>query len=617
MRLDASRDDFPGVLPDGSALAESLPSYLNDLLQLNKNLQEQLALRITSEELVRTQEQRLRWIVTNAPVVLFAVDANGVFIFSEGQGLKPVGIEPGGLVGLSAFELFEHTPHFQDDFSRLLAGEDLHPTLDINGIVFECAYSRLLDDQGDVVGMIGVAADITERKRAEARLMQLANFDPLTSLPNRALFHDRLAHALAKAHRSKKLVALVFLDLDRFKTINDSLGHYAGDELLKSVAERLQKNAREDDTVARLGGDEFTVILEGITYNEDATIVARKILEVMSQPFYLDGHEVFVTTSMGIAIYPLDGDNSDDLLKNADTAMYRAKEQGRNGYRFYTADMNAKAVEQLIMESSMRHALERNEFEVYYQPQIDVHSRELTGFEALLRWRHPDLGLLYPHQFLRLAEDNGLIVVIGEWVLHHVCAQAAQWQRTGLPPVRVAVNLSGRQFRQDNLVESVARALHESGLSPHLLELEITENFLLDNIQSAIITLNRLHDLNVQLAMDDFGTGYSSLSYLKRFPLNSLKIDQSFVRDISTDPDDAAIAEAIIALAKTLRLRVMAEGVETEEQLYFLRSRGCDQAQGFLISAALPADQVLPWFHSRNSQRTAFEQKALWPAMAD
>ena len=617
MRLDASRDEFSDVLPDSAALAESLPGYLNDLLQLNKHLQEQLALRITSEELLRAKEQRLHWIVTNAPVVLFAVDANGVFIFSEGQGLKPVGIEPGGLVGLSVFELFEHTPQFQDDFSRLLSGEDLHPTLEINGIVFECAYSRLLDQHGDVVGLIGVAADITERKRAEARLMQLANFDALTGLPNRALFHDRLAHALAKAHRSKKLVALLFLDLDRFKIINDSLGHYAGDELLKSVAERLQKNAREDDTVARLGGDEFTVILEGITYNEDATIVARKILEVMGQPFYLDGHEVFVTTSMGIAIYPLDGDNSDDLLKNADTAMYRAKEQGRNGYRFYTADMNAKAVEQLIMESSMRHALERNEFEVYYQPQIDVHSRELTGFEALLRWRHPDLGLLYPSQFLRLAEDNGLIVVIGEWVLHHACAQAAEWQRTGLPPVRVAVNLSGRQFRQENLVESVARALRESGLSPHLLELEITENFLLDNIQSAVITLNRLHDLNVQLAMDDFGTGYSSLSYLKRFPLNSLKIDQSFVRDISTDPDDAAIAEAIIALAKTLRLRVMAEGVETEEQLYFLRSRGCDQAQGFLINEALPAHQVLPWFHSRNSQRTAFEQKALWPVPND
>jgi diguanylate cyclase (GGDEF)-like protein/PAS domain S-box-containing protein len=617
VQFDASRDDFPDVLPDGATLAESLPSYLNDLLQRNQQLQEQLALRTVSEDLARIGEQRLRRIVTNAPVVLFALDVNGVFIFSEGQGLMPVGIEPGGLVGVSVFELFEHTPHFQDDFPRLLAGEDLHPTLEINGIVFECAYSRLLDEQGEVTGLIGVAADITERKRAETRLMQLANFDTLTSLPNRALFHDRLAHALAKAHRSKKMVALLFLDLDRFKTINDSLGHYAGDELLKSVAERLQKNAREDDTVARLGGDEFTVILEGITYNEDATIVARKILEVMGQPFYLDGHEVFVTTSMGIAIYPLDGDNCDDLLKNADTAMYRAKEQGRNGYRFYTADMNAKAVEQLIMESSMRHALERKEFEVYYQPQIDVHSRELTGFEALLRWRHPDLGLLYPNQFLPLAEDNGLIVVIGEWVLHHACAQAALWQRTGLPPVRVAVNLSGRQFRQENLVESVARALHESGLSPHLLELEITENFLLDNIQSAVITLNRLHDLNVQLAMDDFGTGYSSLSYLKRFPLNSLKIDQSFVRDISTDPDDAAIAEAIIALAKTLRLRVIAEGVETEEQLYFLRSRGCDQAQGFLINEAISADQVLPWFRSRNAQRTAFEQKALWPTTTD
>ena len=616
MRLDTPRDEFPQATLDEATYAGELPSALNELLQTNRRLEQQLAQHNSSTDLLRIREERLRRIVTHAPGVLFAVDANGVFIFSEGKGLEQLGVAPGGLVGLSVFDLFEHMSTFQEDFYRLLAGEDIRPTLEINGIVFECAYSRLYDDHGDVIGLIGVAADITERKRAELRLMQLANFDTLTGLPNRVLFHDRLARALVKAHRSKKQVALLFLDLDRFKTINDSLGHYAGDELLKSVAERLRHSAREEDTVARLGGDEFTIIIEDINHSEDASIVARKVLEVMGQPFNLDSHEVFVTTSVGIAIYPVDGDNSDDLLKNADTAMYRAKEEGRNGYRFYTADMNAKAVEHLIMESSLRHALERNEFEVHYQPQMDLHSRELMGFEALLRWRHPELGLLYPSQFMSSAEDTGLIVGIGEWVLHQACAQAAAWQQQGLPPLRVAVNLSGRQFREDNLVESVARALRESKLTPHLLELEITESFLLDNIASASITLNRLHDLDVQISMDDFGTGYSSLSYLKRFPLNSLKIDQSFVRDITTDPDDAAIAEAIIALAKTLRLRVMAEGVETDEQLYFLRTRGCDLVQGYLISRPLPADQVLSWYHATHAERASFEQQALWPASA-
>ncbi len=590
-----------------------LESQVKDLRALNQQLEQQLAHYIRLEEQARTKNDRWQRIVSSAPVVMFAVDANGVFVFSEGHALNRLGIDPGGLVGYSVYELFEHMPGFQDEFNRLLSGEDIQPTLEINGTVFECAYSLIRDDEGEISGVVGIAADITERKKAEERLMHLANFDTLTGLPNRMLFHDRLEHALAKASRNSRLVALLFLDLDRFKTINDSLGHSAGDELLKSVASRLLSNAREEDTVARLGGDEFTIILEGIGGGEDASTVARKVLDVMGQPFDLDGHEVFVTTSVGIAIYPLDGDNSDDLLKNADTAMYRAKEQGRNSYRFYTADMNAKAVEHLIMESSMRHALDRNEFELHYQPQVDLHSRELTGFEALLRWRHPELGLLYPNQFMPLAEDTGLIVSIGEWALNHACADLAAWNRQGLPNVRVAVNLSGRQFREEKLVDTVANALRASGLDSNLLEIEITESYLLEDIESAISTLDRLNELGIEISMDDFGTGYSSLSFLKRFPVDSVKIDQSFVRDISTDPDDATIAEAIIVLAKSLRLRVMAEGVENDDQLYFLRTRGCDQGQGFIFSGPIPADKVLDWFQATQSQRSTFEQKALWP----
>ena len=584
-----------------------------ELVEANIQLKEHIKKHNGIHDALEVSRQRLKTIITNAPVILFAVDENGVFSLSEGKGLARLGLKPGGLVGRSAFELFEHIPQFDEDFQKVLRGEEVSPLLEINDLVFECWFSVVREENGEVSGIIGVATDITERKRAEKRLVQLANYDSLTGLPNRTLFRDRLAHAVAQANRKNRLVALLFLDLDRFKMINDSLGHLAGDKLLQAVSGRLLANAREEDTVARLGGDEFTVILEDITNTEDATIVARKILEVMGKPFYLDGHEVFVTTSIGIAIFPLDGQGLDGLLKNADTAMYRAKEQGRNNYQFYTADMNAKAVEHLIMESSLRHALDRDEFVLHFQPQIDLHSREITGMEVLLRWNHPELGLLYPNQFMLLAEETGLIISIGEWVLNKACAQAALWQSQGLPPMRIAVNLSALQFRENNLVATVADALDLAGLDPQHLELEITESFLMDNVDSAIAKLRALSNLGVHLAIDDFGTGYSSLSYLKKFPLNTLKIDQSFVRDISTDPDDAAIAEAIIALAQTLNLRVMAEGVETEEQINFLRTRGCDQAQGFLISHPVPAQDILPWCQETSENRFAFDQGLLWP----
>jgi len=461
--------------------------------------------------------------------------------------------------------------------------------------------------------IVAVSRDITERKETEERLLYLANYDSMTGLPNRALFRDRLRHAVTRAQRNKTRVALFFIDLDRFKTINDSLGHHAGDQLLRSVSRRLKQFARKGDTIARLGGDEFTVILEGVTDPEDAAHVAEKIIELMAPPFKLDGHKIVVSPSIGITLFPNDASDMRSLLKNADTAMYRAKEKGGNCYQFYTSDMNAKAYEYLVLESNLRNAIQREEFRLFFQPQVDLHTKNIIGIEALLRWEHPEHGLLSPEEFIPFTEETGLIEPIGEWVLKTACLEAKKWQEMGLPPIRVAVNLSMRQFVAKDFVGQVAQALEEAELSAEYLELEITEGFLAYNVDQAADILRDLHKLGVQLSIDDFGTGYSSLSYLKRFPLNTLKIDQSFVRDISSDPDTATIAEAIIAMGQSLQLNVIAEGVETEEQVFFLRGRGCDWVQGFLFSIPLSAQDIIPWLKENFARQVQFEQWALWP----
>lgn len=447
-----------------------------------------------------------------------------------------------------------------------------------------------LNDNGKPLLVSATTIDITARIRAESEIQQLINYDTLTGLPNRSLLHDRLKLAIAQAARDNLFLGVLILDLDRFKDINDSLGHKAGDKLLKTVAKRLSACVRESDTLARIGGDEFVAILVGVHNVEGITTVAKKILGLIAEPVYIEEQEIYTTASIGIAVYPMDGDDGHTLLKHADLAMYQAKELDRNNFQFFSRDMNIKMLERMMLENSMRKALEREEFFLVYQPQVDARSGKINGMEALLRWHHPDLGLLSPDKFIHLAEETGFIVPIGEWVLRTACRQNKQWQEMGLQPVRVAVNLSAKQFVQKELDETISAILMETGLDPQWLELEITESAIMKNADENAEILRKFRNMGSSIAIDDFGTGYSSLSYLKTFPITRLKIDRSFVRDITTNPDDAAIAEIIIAMAQTLKLEVIAEGVENRSQMEFLSFNNCVEMQGFLFSRPVRAD---------------------------
>jgi diguanylate cyclase (GGDEF)-like protein len=425
----------------------------------------------------------------------------------------------------------------------------------------------------------------------EDKLNYLAYHDVLTGLPGRTLFHDRLVQAVTNAHRHGDKLGVLFIDLDHFKNINDSLGHHAGDMLLKQVAALFTACMREDDTVARLGGDEFVVILASMASVDEAWMVSQKILKLMTEPFNIEARELFVTCSIGIALYPKDGEDAKSLLQSADGALYLAKNKGRNNAQFCTAEMNAKALERLTLENELRQAINRQEFLLHYQPRVDMVSGEITGMEALVRWQHPVQGLLYPTEFIPVAEESGLIVPLGEWVLRTACEQNKAWQLAGLKPISIAVNLSARQFKQQDLVELVSRILQETELDPSYLELELTESMVMQNVEAAIITLNQFKAIGVKLSIDDFGIGYSSLNYLKHFPIDFLKIDQSFVRDITTNQDDAIIAKIIISMAHDLGLRVIAEGVEAEEQKSFLCLHRCDEMQGYFFSMPIPAEE--------------------------
>ncbi|OFZ67351.1 MAG: hypothetical protein A2V79_07660 [Betaproteobacteria bacterium RBG_16_56_24] len=447
------------------------------------------------------------------------------------------------------------------------------------------------NNHGETTHHVAIFADITEHKQAEENVHRLAHYDALTDLPNRTLFNDRFSQALINARRKRCRAAVMFMDLDRFKVINDTLGHSTGDLLLQVMTARLKDCVRQGDTVSRLGGDEFAILLPELGEVEDAYLTAQNLLEAATIPFMLQGQELNISASIGISIYPDDGVSAETLMKNADIAMYRAKEEGRNNCQFYHTDMNTRSIERLAMETSIRHALEERQFELYYQPKISVASGKVVGVEALIRWNHPERGMVLPMEFIPLAEETGLILPMGEWVLQEAVAQGKAWQVAGFPPLFVAVNVSARQFRQANFAGKVGQVLLDSGFDPHHLDFELTETTLMTNADENIETLNKLNAMGVRIAIDDFGTGYSSLNYLKRLPVDILKIDRSFVSGVTDSRDDAAIVEAIIAMARSLRLTVVAEGVETVEQLKFLQMNNCDEIQGYYFSRPLPVAQ--------------------------
>jgi len=469
----------------------------------------------------------------------------------------------------------------------------------------EDSAAPIHDRRGQVTGAVMVFHDVTATRALSQRMSYLAQHDSLTELPNRIVLNDRLIQAMSLARRRQKKLAVLFLDVDRFKHINDSLGHTIGDRLLQSVAQRLLECVRSSDTVSRQGGDEFVILLPEVAHVQDVSIAAEKILHALRAPHRIDKHDVHITASIGMVTYPDDGEDADTLLRNADFAMYQAKDGGRDNAQFFLTDMNVRALERQSLENGLRHALERKEFVLYYQPKMDLESGTMVGVEALIRWRHPQRGLVPPALFIPIAEECGFIVAIGRWVLREACLQGRAWQEAGLPPMRVSVNISAVELRAKDFVSGVRAILKETGLSPSCLELELTETFLMEDPDSTGEVLDALKGMGVQLALDDFGTGYSSLTYLQRFPIDALKIDQSFVRDLTTDVEDASIVSAVINMAKSLHMRVIAEGVETREQLEFLQEQRCPEAQGHYFSRPVPADEISKMRRHSDRRRVA------------
>ena len=563
--------------------------------------------------LLRQTEQRFQVAFRASPLAAsIAQISDGRFIEVNGKYEKYFGWTRADLIGKSTLEIglwvdLASREAWLDELKRAGTALDFESQWRCkSGEIRQVSLSAELIDIDNKPLVLAFIQDITERKETEARIDFLAHHDPLTGLPNRVLFRDRFSLATAWSERSGCKVALLYVDLDHFKTINDTLGHPVGDQLLQQVAQRLRQCVRDTDTISRQGGDEFLIALTDIHDLEAVSRVTTKVIDILTAPFSIEGHELAATVSMGVAVWPDDGQDFDALLQRADTAMYQAKAAGRNTYRFYTAQMNVQALEQFQLRTALHWALDQHQFVLHYQPQIDLTSGRLVGVEALLRWQRDPQELLLPGRFIAAAEESGLIVPIGEWVLREACAQAVRWQQAGLPEMTMAVNLSAVQFRRSDLLRTVTRALVDSGLEPARLELELTESLLIDDAEQVLETLRRLKALGVCLSIDDFGTGYSSLAYLKRFAVDKLKIDQSFVRDIVTDPDDAAIVRAIISMARSLKLKVIAEGVETSELASILNLYHCDEAQGYHYARPMPAQALVEWvqdYAARTSQR--------------
>jgi len=555
---------------------------------------------VRAERALRESSQFATEIIENAGEGIVVYDRELRYIVFNRFMEELTGLRVADVIGRRATDVFPHLREQRVDelIERALKGESVSspdifyyvPSSDRRGWVTGI-YRPHHDALGKVAGVIGIIHDITERKTAEQQIEYQAYHDSLTGLANRRLFQEHLTLALALAQRRHRLVAVLFLDLDHFKIVNDSLGHSIGDALLKVVAMRLKDAVREGDTVARVGGDEFTIVLQELAEREDAAMIAQKVLRTIAEPVEVGEHRLYVTTSIGITLFPDDGEDAETLLKNADNAMYRAKAEGRNTYQMSTQELNRSTHERMTLESGLRLAMERKEFELFYQPQIDIRSMRIVGMEALLRWRHPERGLVPPSGFIAVAEDRGFIVDIGDWVLRTACVEARRFRN-----FRVAVNISARQFHDQALISTVESALAESGLDPRCLELEITESVAMENVDLTLTVLSRLRQIGVQIAIDDFGTGHSSLNYLKRFPIDALKIDKSFVEDVPDRFEDAAIVRSVIQLAQGLNLRVVAEGVEKVEQLDFLREHGCREVQGYYFSYPLAADAFAQLF---------------------
>ncbi len=563
---------------------------------------------------LRESEKRYRDLYHKTPVMLHSIDADGRLLAVSDLWLETLGYQRAEVIG-----------HHFSEFLRLPSQEQLETPLlteffktdDVRHVAYqmiakdgkpiEVLLSAIVkrDKHGAISSSLAVLLDVTEHKQTENRVHRLAYYDTLTGLPNRTLFQERLSRELMRAHREDSTLEVMFLDLDQFKGINDTLGHAAGDSLLQSVADRLQKCLRDVDTVARFGGDEFVILLVGLGGTQDPSVFARRTLDAIAKPVTIDGKDLFTTASIGIAVYPTDGTDAETMLRKADIAMYEAKERGRNTYQFFSAELNTRTLERLRLETSLRQALSRQELFLAYQPQLDLDSGKIIGIEALLRWNHPENGLVPPESFIPVAEETGLIIPIGEFVLRTACTQAQSWRALGLPPIRIAVNVSARQFKQHDYVDRVEAILSETNLPPELLELELTESTVMENVQGTIMTLTDLKIRGVQLAIDDFGTGHSSLVYLKHFPFDRIKIAQEFVRDIPRDPDNEAIISAIIAMAESLNLKVIAEGVESKEQLSFLRNRRCHEMQGFYFSSPLSPEHLAEMLSRRAAHPAA------------
>ncbi len=551
-------------------------------------------------------DARFKALVQNSADIITIHNLDGMTVFESPAASRVLGYGPGRLIGRSPFDSIHprDVGRVREVFAQVVRGE-IQPApvefrfrrADGSWIHLEGVGTNLLHYPG-IEGVVLTSRDITQRKVAEERIQYLAQHDTLTDLPNRILMRDRLNICMAQAHRWHQMVAALLIDLDRFKVLNDTFGPAVGDEILREMARRLQQCTRDGDTVARLGGDEFMVLLPNLASPQWAAAVAQKVLQSVAKPLCIGGQDVVMSASVGVSLFPEDAKDPDDLIRNADTAMYSAKRMGRNNYQFYTDDLNLQMRERLVIEHGLRLAEQRKELRLLYQPKIDLDQRTIIGLEALVRWHHPTLGLISPDRFIPIAEETGLIVPIGEWVLRTACEQIRTWRDQGLD-LRVSVNLSARQFREENLAQSIYRILCETGVPPSYLELEITESDVMENAEAAIATLDELKAKGVDISIDDFGTGYSSLSYLKRFPLDVLKIDRSFVRDVPTNQDDAAIVGAIIALARSMNIRVVAEGVETQSQADFLNLSGCDFAQGYYFSPPLSPDQITASFARR------------------